>query len=245
MMTVVLLGVVAAGPSGSAPDSPRPARHAFPYSVSVTPKNGALGDLFTDSTGFAVFTVKNTGTNMDTYDLTCSGTNDVCGTQSLYVARLTRQQSIQVLVYFSSSSTTGSASLELLAEGQSLGKGRYDMTIWPRVNNAVVVTPVSGAGPNRNSFSSGFTAAFTAKNVGVKRDSFNLTCEPAANVSCTNQTLTMTPGLNAFDSTTYTLTYSTGASGASFLASSAISANSFATGRWNFTVLVGRARASP
>ena len=239
MMMVVLLGVVAAGPSGSVPDSPTSVRHAFPYSVSVTPQSGSLGNVFANSTNLSArFTVKNTGTNMDTYDLTCSGTNVVCGTQSFYVATLTPQQSIQVLVYFSSSSTTGSASLELFAEGQSLGHGRYDMTIWPRVDNAVVVTPVSGTGPNRNSFSSGFTAAFTVKNIGVKRDSFNLTCEPAANISCTGQTLTVTPGLNSFDSTNYTLTYSTGPSGTSSIASSAIS-NSFATGRWNFTVVVG------
>ena len=240
LLGVLLLGV-AAGPSGSAPGSPASARRAFTYSVSVTPRDSALGDLFADSTGFTVaFTVTNTGTSSDTYTMSCDGINIVCVSLRYNVITLFPNQSIQEPVTFNTAHTTGTSFVYLYAESPNkLGQGWYTFTSWPKVNNAVIVTPLAGTGPNVNSLSSGFKAGFAVKNIGLQRDSFNLTCEPAANIACTSQTPTSTPGLNAFASTVDTITYATGASGASFIASSAVSGNSFATGRWNFTVLVG------
>src|ERR687887_2955178 len=70
--------------------SPDPRAAVLTYKVSVTPRPGNGPDRFADSSGFtAQFTVKNTGTSMDTYTLTCSGTNVVCTNQSATVATLT------------------------------------------------------------------------------------------------------------------------------------------------------------
>ncbi len=215
------------------------------YGVSVTPTNGAGPNRFADSSGFtAQFTVKNTGTIANTYTLTCFGINITCTNQSATIATLAPGDSVIVTVTYSTTSAIGSASVRLSAEGtQALKVGVWNITTWAKVPYAVIVTPVSGTAPARTSFTTGYTGAFTVKNVGLVRDTFNLFCQPAANVTCTNQTLTVTPGLNAFDSSVVTITYATGASGPGFVALQAGSSHSSATGSWNFNVSIGASTA--
>src|SRR2546422_2095200 len=237
------------------PSSDRPSDTSLPdagaavltYRVQATPATGAGPARFADSSGFtARFTVKNIGTSTDTYDLLCYGTNIVCTNQSATVATLSAGDSLIVTVTYSTTHTTGTAWLRLAAESaNALGHGSWTFTVWAKVLHAASVTPVSGIAPNPASFTSGYTAAFTVKNVGVVRDSFNLFCQPAANITCTSQTLSTTPGLNAFDSSTVTVTYATGPSGPSFLALEAVSVFASATGSWTFTVLVGSRTAAP
>ncbi len=229
-------GLTARPASGDSRVSPDPL--VPPGGVSVTPTNGAGPDRFADSSGFtAQFTVTNTGTSTNTYTLTCYGTNIVCTDQSATVATLTPGSSLIVTVTYNTTSAIGTSWVRLSAEGtMALGTGAWKFTAWAKVPHAAIVTPVSATAPNRTAFTSGYTAAFTVKNVGLVRDTFNLFCQPAGNVSCTSQTLTITPGLNAFDSSNVTITYATGASGPGFIALQAGSASSSATGSWSFTV---------
>ena len=216
------------------------------YKVTVTPKPGLGPERFADSSGFtAQFTVTNTGTATDTYTLTCSGSSVVCTNQSATVATLGPGQFLNVTVTYSTSHTTGTAYLDFYAESPNtlVGHGWWIFTLWTKVTHAVSVTPVNAVAPNRTSFTSGYTAAFTVKNVGTARDSFNLFCQPASNVTCSSQTLTTTPGQNSFDSSVVTITYATGPSGPGFVNLEAVSANASGTGTWNFTVLVGSSTA--
>src|SRR5256885_16275488 len=114
LMAVALLAFVAPGAASS---SPMPGKHPvsaallLPYKVTVTPRDSALGDLFVNTNSITVvFTVKNTGTNTDTYDLTCSAFQATCVGQSYYVATLMANQSIQVQGTFTTTSVAGSGS---------------------------------------------------------------------------------------------------------------------------------------
>lgn len=246
LTAVALLAVVGPSTVNPAPlpgTQPAAAVHLLPYKVTVTPRDSALGDFFVNTNNITVvFTVKNTGTNTDTYNLTCSAFMATCVSQSYYVATLMANQSIQVQVTFNTTSTAGSGAYVALeaASVNAVGDGQYSFTNWARTNYVVLVTPVTASAPNVNSFSSGFKAVFTVKNVGLLRDSFNLTCQPAANITCTSQTQAMTPGLNSFQTSVDTITYASGASGVAFIQQTASDSNtSTALGKYNFTVLVG------
>ncbi len=215
------------------------------YNVSVTYTGGGGPDAFADTSGFiAFFNVKNTGTLANTYTLTCYGTYIECTSYSPEVITLQPGDAINVTAYYRTTSGIGAASIRLSAEGtQALKVAFFNFTTWPKVQHAVIVTPVSATAPSRTSFTSGYTAAFTVKNVGMARDSFNLFCQPAGNVSCTSQTLATTPGLNTFDSSTVTVTYATAASGPGFIALQASSEFAPATGSWSFNVTIGPSTA--
>jgi len=235
-------------PAGAGPTTPDSmARPPVPpgYGVSVTPVGAVGPERFADSSGLlASFNVKNTGTLANTYTLTCYGTYVVCTSYWPHVTTLQPGDDINVTAWYRTTSGVGAASVRLSAEGtQALKVGSYNFNTWPKVQHAVLVTPVSGTAPSRTSFTSGYTAAFTVKNVGIARDSFNLICQPAANVSCTSQTLTVTPGLNPFDSSLVTVTYSTAASGPGFVALQASSVFASSTGSWNFNITVSSATA--
>lgn len=246
IIAVVLLAVVTPGIANAGPVTGLPPVHTalmIPYKVTVTPKDSALGDFFVTTNNIGVvFTVKNTGTNTDTYTLTCTAFMASCVSQSYYVATLTAGQSIQVQVTFNTTGTAGSGAYVAL-EAQSVnadGYGQYHFTNWARINYVVLVTPVTGSAPSVNSFSGPFQAVFTIKNVGLLRDSFNLTCQSSANLSCTSQTRTTTPGLNSFQTSVDTITYASGASGVAFIQQTASDSNtSTASGKYNLTVLVG------
>lgn len=203
------------------------------YPVAVTPVAGVLGDRFNDSSYTVAFTVKNNTAATDTYDLECLPTSGtVCVSQTLSVATLMSGGSANVSVTFRiNTGTTGSGSVRLVAEGQSgFGQGQYAFTAWPKVPYAVVVTPSSGSGPSRPSFTSGHTADFTIKNVGTQQRSYTLSCEPGPTITCTGQSLPSVV-LNAFQFATNTVTYGTGASGSRYVDSRATSASGSAVGK--------------
>jgi RHS repeat-associated protein len=117
-----------------------------PYRVAVTPDASPLThNAFTS--GFQVtFVVKNTGTEPDTYTLSCmGGFGVVCDNQSHTSAYLTSNQTVTVTVWYSTGAA-GNASVTLMAMGESdfTDSGSYAITVYGPGAPVLATTPHNG-----------------------------------------------------------------------------------------------------
>jgi RHS repeat-associated protein len=205
----------------------------------VTPAASSTKGAFTSTNYTAFFTLNNPDTAGHTYVLGCNESADItCPTNTLgtIVMGGGQSQSIQVN-YTVGAAASGNGHIWLTVNAVDLyhGPGKLNFTVWPNVAHAVSVTPTSGSGPNRSSFTNSYTSTFTVRNVGTSSDTYTFSCQPAANVTCTN----VTPSshlLASLDTVVVTATYNAGASGSSYVRLQASNANANNTGQINFTI---------
>lgn len=205
----------------------------------VTPAISSTKGAFTNTSYQAFFVLNNPDIAGHSYTLGCNtSANITCTTipSGTVVYTAGQSQNIQVN-YTLGAAPSGSGYIWLTINAVDLytGPGKLNFTVWPNVAHAVSVTPASGAGPNRSSFTNGYTSIFTVRNVGTSSDTYTFTCQPAANITCTN----VSPSsqlLGSLDTVVVTATYNAGASGSSYVRLQASNASANNTGQINFTV---------
>src|SRR5437899_9918572 len=175
--------------------------------INVTPDGAAL-TVVPNQTGLTTtFTVSSNTTNPVTVGLypSCSGQVTSCTVPQSYITFIF---STNVTMTFSSLSA-GSGTLVLLAQGSTSDQGSYTVTVSPY---SMAVAPVRDTAPPQAQNTSGFTTQFTVTSTRTSSETLTLTCQTAANVSCTAiapSTLNLAPSTAA----TVTVTYSTTAPG--------------------------------
>lgn len=174
-----------------------------------------------------------------TYVLDCFGgaVGITCPTSPLttYVLGPGQTQNLTVGYSIGAGTTSGPTYIQLVVNGNELGPGKVNFTVWPNVAHGVSVTPAAGSGPNRSSFTNGYTSTFTVRNVGTSSDTYTFTCQPSSNVTCTN----VSPSnqlLGSLDTVVVVATYNAGASGSSYVGLQASNASANNTGQINFTI---------
>jgi len=208
----------------------------------VTPATSSTKGAFTSTSYISFFVLNNPDTATHSYTLGCntSDPNITCTTvpAGTVVYSGGQSQNIQANYTVGSATPAGTGYIWLTVNAVDLyhGPGKLNFTVWPNVAHAVSVTPASGTGPDRGSFANSFTSSFTVRNVGTSTDTYTFTCQPAANVTCTNVS-PASQQLASLDTVVVNVTYNAGASGSAYVRLQASNANANNTGQINFTIV--------
>jgi len=210
--------------------------------VSVTPSNAWSNGAFANTSKTATFVLANPDSIGHTYVLDCYANlaSITCPTSPLTTQVLPGgqpQNTVNVNVGYSiAAGASGDGYIHLVVNGNELGPGKLSFHVWPNVAHGVAVTPTPATGPDRGSFSNGYTATYTVQNVGTSTDTYTFTCVAPANVTCG----TVTPPsqlLGSLDTTVVTINYSVGATGSASVSLQASNANANNTGQMSFAVV--------
>jgi RHS repeat-associated protein len=206
--------------------------------VAVTPKSGETLARRANYSGFGEsFTVKNTGTQSDTYAFTCTGSANVTCDPSLMTptsASLASGASVTVSVGYRTGSDGSRGQLSLgAASAFASDQGSYIIRL---TNSIADVIPVNGW--TRGAFtSSSYSARFTVSNPDVVSHKYGLGCYGSdASVVCPTTPLLDSVYLMAGTSASFDVGYSISptASGNGYVVFSAN--DRLAQGRMNFAI---------
>jgi len=181
------------GPSHICPTSPSGTLEddgMVQFAVSVTPKGSTVTQPANTNGLTSYFTVKNTGTCADTFNVTASrdGRITVVSVSPSSIPNLQPGASQQVAVTYSAGAS-GAGTLILTAIGGAGGEsdnGNYNVTV--QAQYSVAVTP-DGAMSTTRAANGTYTDTFTVQNTGYYTDTYNaITCSGYVNVTCTSAT---------------------------------------------------------
>jgi RHS repeat-associated protein len=205
--------------------------------VDVIPVNTWTRGAFVGSSYSARFTVTNLDVVGHKYALGCDASTGVsCTAPYDSTPYMTAGQSWPFDASYSINVGASGTGYIQFTVNDHLKRGQVNFMIWPNVAHGVSVTPASGTGPNRGSFTNGYVASFTVRNVGTSSDTYTFSCQAPTNVTCG----TVSPPsqvLASLDTTVVTVTYNVGATGSAYIGLQASNANASNTGRWNFSVV--------
>jgi hypothetical protein len=118
----------------------------FTYAVAVTPDGATAPAVGAYSTGNVLtFTVENTGTETDTYEVSCMGYDGITCTMDYFFLTLDPAESTPVGVTFDAGAGGSTGTLELAALGIGFDQGSYLVPISGAPSYAVAVTPDGGS----------------------------------------------------------------------------------------------------
>ena len=148
-----------------------------PYVVAVTPDGTPTPSRSSNSTGFTdTFTVRNAGSSVDSYTITCGGMGVTCtGTSPTSITNLASGASQLVTAQYSTGAV-GTDTLTLIATSTHTSDGGSRSV--PIVKATVAVTPDGPADPQRRT-GEAYADTFTVRNTGTGTTSFTVT------VTCT------------------------------------------------------------
>jgi len=185
------------------------------WGVSVTPKGSAVFKAPYTNSVTASFTVRNTGTCPDTFNLSPSARGSITNVTvtPTRIPNLGPNASQQVTVTYNVGAI-GSDTLILTAVGvlgSESDNGSYNVTVVPPY--AVVVTPDSATTAPRHGYTGEvFRDTFTVKNIGSTTDTYQISCMYAGPVTCTG-TDSLHVTLAFLDSTKVTASFTAGGGG--------------------------------
>lgn len=203
------------------------------YTVSVTPDGTVTPSRTAGTSGYtAVFTVKNTGFNSDTYTFSCQGSLGVtCSSFTPTSKTLASNATVSVTATYAVSSTPGTGRLQLTATSvNSSDIGYYSV---PIVTYGVSVTPDGSVAAKRPANTTGYDEVFTVQNTGSVPNTYTLNCTSVSGVTCSRvsaSTLTLAANTSQVD----TAFYNVGAIGTGTLTLTASGTN--ATDNGSFSV---------
>jgi RHS repeat-associated protein len=151
--------------------------------AAVTPDAGTAVNRLTNTGPYSeMFTVKNNGTTLTTFTVTCSGSSNVtCTGVSPSSVQLAGGAQITDATATYSVGATGSGTLTLTATG-GVGSDNGSYSV-PVISYGVAVTPDSGeALLHHPNVYGGVT--FTVKNTGTQIDTFDFSCAATGNITC-------------------------------------------------------------
>ncbi len=205
-----------------------------PWGVAVTPDGGNEPTRTANTGGYgASFTVKNTGTNANTFSFSCAGSGGVtCGTVPGSVSPAPNGGQVTVTMPYSVGAA-GSGTLTLTATGTSASDaGSYSV---PIVSYGVSVTPDGGGAPTRTANTGGYSQLFTVVNTGSVNNTFSFTCSGAGGVTC--GTVPAPVSVGAGLQTTVSMPYSVGAPGTGTLTLTASGTNASDGGSYSVPIV--------
>ncbi len=186
------------------------------WGVSVTPDGQRVTQL-PNATVNASFTVKNTGTCPDTFNVTASksGSITVQSFSPHQIPSLAAGASATVTVTYKTglaSPDSGVLTLTALGVlGSESDNGSYNVTIAPP--HAVTVTRDGDTtATRRGNTGATFSQTFTVQNIGSSRDSYTITCSAATPITCTGTDSTQVT-LNFLEQRVVTAFYTAGGGG--------------------------------
>jgi len=190
--------------------------------VTVTPNPGVAPERSPYTNGYAAFfTVKNTGTQSDTYTFSCGASSNVtCLPPVPISATLGPGNSTSVQVTYNVGAQ-GAGWVQLTAEGAN-GVGNGAQTI--PVGRTLLVTPDGAVEPTRRANTGSDSTVFTVRNADRVSLTYSLTCTGSANVTCGTvnpSSLTLAAGVSG----SVTVHYSVGPAGTGTLSLTAASGN--------------------
>ena len=172
-----LMGLALILPLGAAMELP-------PNYVAVTPDGGALSTPAGSTAQAAIFTIQNTYSMEDSYDLACSVSGQVTSCSVAPMATVAGASSAQVTVSYNTG-TQGSGSVTLSATSQELvltaDNGSYNVTVTAVPVSGVTVTTVSG--PATLGVEESGTFTFDVRNTGTASALYALACSSAGPVA--------------------------------------------------------------
>src|SRR6266516_370492 len=209
-----LLGASPASAGGTPRRSHLAARARRALGVTVTPNPGVAPERSPYTNGYAAFfTVKNTGTQSDTYTFSCGASSNVtCLPPVPISATLGPGNSTSVQVTYNVGAQ-GAGWVQLTAEGAN-GVGNGAQTI--PVGRTLLVTPDGAVEPTRRANTGSDSTVFTVRNADRVSLTYSLTCTGSANVTCGTvnpSSLTLAAGVSG----SVTVHYSVGPAGAGTL----------------------------
>jgi len=199
----------------------------------VTPTPPTAPERAPYTTGYsAIFWVKNTGTESDTYTLSCNGSSNVDGVSCPLFASLSPGDSTDVLVTYNVG-VQGVGSVQLTAEG-NFGVGSGTQTV--PVGHTLHVTPHGAVDLTRRANAGEtYSASFTVRNADKAQRTYSLSCTASGTVTCGTVTPTSLP-LAVGASGSVTVSYSVAAAGTGTLSLTA--ANGDITDVGSYTIPV-------
>lgn len=215
------------------------------YGVAVTPDGGMEPTRTANTGGYsAAFTVKNTGSNGNTYTLTCSGTGGVtCGMVPGPLTFPANQPGSQQVVNMPYSvGAAGTGTLTLTATGSSGGVSDQGSFSVPIVSYGVAVTPDAQVTPTRFSGAGGYSETFWVQNTGSTSNTYTFACSSTGGIVCGTPpaALPLANGVQAQVSMPYT----TGVAGTGTLTLTATGTNASDPGSYTIPVAVTLSRVS-
>lgn len=220
-LLVLLAGIVFSGAlQGQAqPKAKRPPERRDPhtfictppacfYGVSVTPDNATAQPRVANTNGYTeVFTVTNTGNQIDGYQLTCSVTGNLtcAGISPSGAGGVPGQSTAVTVTYNTGLAGTGVLTLKAKSNGDATksNTGTYNVSI---AVYGAVVTPDGTVATTRPPNSSGYSESFSIRNSGTGSNTYALSCAGATNVTCTGTnptSLTLAAGVTGSATASY------------------------------------------
>jgi len=178
------------------------------WTVAVTPDGTTTPERLPNTAGLtASFTVQNTGTVADTYNLVCSSSSNITCISSSATSLPLQPQASGVVTITYNTRAVGNATLTLTATGttapvgaQATDPGSYQV---PVVTYGVAVSPHGGFTGKAPATST--SQSFSVQNTGSVRKTYNLSISCTATVSvCTGpSSITVDPGVTGTAAVAY------------------------------------------